>query len=62
MLYGEIANMKDEYNDKEIVLNIIDRCNVEEIETIKDVIISLYPHLNEVVEKKKRKIAKPKGK
>lgn len=40
--------MKEEYNDKEIFVNIIDRCNAEEIETIKDVIVSLYPHLNEV--------------
>jgi len=37
LLYGEIANIKDEYNDKEIVLNIIERCNPEEIKTIKDV-------------------------
>lgn len=52
LLYGETVNMKDEYNDKEIVLNIIDRCNAEEIETIKDIIVALYPHLNEIVEKK----------
>lgn len=52
LLYGEIADMKEEYANKDILLNIIERCNSVEIETIKDVIISLYPHLKEVTEKK----------
>lgn len=53
LLYEETSNMKEEYSNKEILLNIVDRCNQEEIETIKDVIVALYPHLSEIVEKKK---------
>lgn len=55
LLYGEISDIKDEYCNKDIILNIINRCNIQELETIKDVIVSLYPHLNEVVEKKNNK-------
>ena len=47
LLYGE--NMKDKnYTDKEIVHTIIDRCSEKEVKAIKDVIVAMYPHLEDI--------------
>lgn len=55
LLYGEEKNMnnKDEYSNKEILLNIIDRCDEEELAVLKDLIIATYPNLNSIMKKRK---------
>ena len=55
LLFGEAVKMKKEYNNKEIVKEIIERCNDDELAVIKDVITSIYPHLDNVVENRKQK-------
>ena len=40
--------MKDEYSSKEILKNIIDRCNEEELEVIKALIVAAYPNLDKM--------------
>lgn len=53
LLYGEISEMKQEYKNKEILHEIIDRCSESELDVIKDVIVALYPNLKKVLEEKK---------
>lgn len=53
LLYGEVNDMKHEYNNKEILHEIVDRCSEEELEVIKDVIVALYPNLGKVLDEKK---------
>lgn len=45
---------KDEYSNKEILKNIIDRCNDEELEVIKALIVAAYPNLDKMVENRKQ--------
>lgn len=45
--------MKDEYSNKEILQNIINRCNEEELEVIKDLIIAAYPNLGKMTASRK---------
>lgn len=51
LLYGEKMKDKD-YTDKEIIKSIIDRCDEKELAAIKDVIVAMYPHLENVISKK----------
>lgn len=53
LLYGEIKGMKQDYTNKEILHEIIDRCSEEELAVIKDVIVALYPNLEKVLKNKK---------
>ena len=53
LLYGDNAKMKNKFNKKDVLHEIIDRCNEEELEVIKDVIVALYPNLNKVIKDKK---------
>ena len=48
--------VKQEYSDKEIISNIIARCNECELETIKDVIIAIYPKFSKIIEDKQTKL------
>lgn len=54
LLYGEKMNKNKEYTSKEILQNIIDRCNEEELEIIKDIIVATYPNFNKIVDKRKK--------
>ena len=58
LLYGKAEEMdvKQEYSDKEIISNIIARCNECELETIKDVIIAIYPKFSKIIEDKQTKL------
>ena len=40
------------FKNKEILKSIIDRCDEKELEAIKDVIVAMYPHLEDVKNKK----------
>ena len=51
LLYGEKMKDKD-YTNKEILESIIARCDEKELESIKDVIVAMYPHLEDVTNKK----------
>ncbi len=45
--------MKDSYSSKEILKNIIDRCNEDELEVIKDLIVAAYPNLSKMTASRK---------
>ena len=49
LLYGEKVEMPKEYNNKEILHEIVDRCDDEELEVIKNVVVALYPKLKSVL-------------
>ena len=55
LLYGKVTDMKKEFNNKEILLEIIDRCNEEELGVIKDMVVALYPNFNHIVKKENKK-------
>ena len=56
LLYEENEEyMKDEYSNKEILKNIIERCNEEELAVIKDLIVAAYPNLDKMTESRKTK-------
>ena len=44
---------KDEFSNKEILKNIIDRCNEDELQVIKDLIVAAYPYLDKMIESRK---------
>lgn len=54
LLYGDVSNMKKDYSNKEILEEIINRCDEEELQVIKDMVVSVYPHLNKVLKSKKK--------
>lgn len=51
ILYGE--NMKKdvdkENTDKEVLLEIINRCNPQELKILRDVIVAIFPDLEEII-------------
>ena len=47
LLYGKKLEEID-YTNKDILTNIINRCNDKELQVIKDVIVSIYPHFNDI--------------
>jgi len=49
LLYGEKVEMPKEHSNKEIMHEIVDRCDDEELEVIKDVVVALYPKLKSVL-------------
>lgn len=52
LMYGEIDNMKKEYSDKEILLEIIERCDEIELAIIKDLIVATFPNLDKIKDKR----------
>lgn len=54
LLYGDVA-MPKEYSDKEILQNIIDRCDEEELAILKDLIVATFPNLDIIKNKRKSK-------
>jgi len=59
LLYGEVGMDKDCTN-KEILENIIDRCDKEELEILTDLIVATFPNLDKI--KSKRKENNPNSK
>ncbi len=55
LLYGENVDMKKEYSNKEILEEIINRCNEEELGVIKDLIVAVYPNLKYILKDKSEK-------
>lgn len=53
LLYGEDETVKKEYNNKKILQEIIERCNEEELEIIKDLIVAIYPNFNKIINERK---------
>ena len=53
LLYGEVEMSKD-YKNKEILQNIIERCDDEELEVIKDVVVAMYPKLKSILNSKNK--------
>lgn len=53
LLYGKKMEDKN-YKNKEILKSIIDRCDKKELEAIKDVIVAMYPYLEDINEKKQK--------
>lgn len=52
LMYGEMDNMNKEYSNKEILLEIIERCDDEELEIIKDLIVATFPNLDKIKDKR----------
>lgn len=50
LLYGEKVEER-EYKDKEILQNIINRCDETELKVIKDVIVAMYPNFKDIIKK-----------
>lgn len=55
LLYGKIEDMKESKSNKEILEEIINRCNEEELQVITDIIIATYPNLYKIVNKRENK-------
>lgn len=53
LLYGENMNNNENYTNREILENIISRCNEEEAEILKDIIVATFPNLNTIREIRK---------
>ncbi len=47
LLYGDIE-MKNDYTNKEILLEIINRCNDEQLSIIKDIVVATFPNLDKI--------------
>ncbi len=52
LLYGERMSNNKEYTNKEILKNIIDKCDEEELEILKDIVVATFPNLNKIKEKR----------
>lgn len=52
LLYGDV-DMKEDYTNKEILQNIIERCNEVEAAVLKDIAVATFPHLNQIKEVRK---------
>ncbi|MBR3672969.1 MAG: helix-turn-helix transcriptional regulator [Clostridia bacterium] len=51
LLFGnDVVCKNGECETKEILINIINRCNKEELEVIKDLVIAAYPNLDKIIE------------
>lgn len=48
LLYGDKVKEK-KFSDKEIIENIINRCNDEELKVIKNVVVAIYPDFKDIV-------------
>lgn len=49
LLYGDISKVDEKITNKEVIEEIINRCNNQELEVIKDLIIATYPNLGKIV-------------
>lgn len=52
LLYDRNVDMQKVYNSREILQNIINRCNEDEIEVLKDIIVATFPNLEKIKEKR----------
>lgn len=52
LLYGENINDINDYTSKEILQNIIDRCDEDELKILTDIVIATFPNLNKIKEKR----------
>lgn len=50
LLYNKDVDMQKVYNSREILQNIINRCNDEEVEVLKDIIVATFPKLDKIKE------------
>jgi len=50
LLYNEDIDVKKVYNSREILQNIIKRCNDEEINVLKEIIVATFPNLDKIKE------------
>lgn len=48
LLIGKKVEVK-EYKDREIIENILDKCNEKQIRVIKDILIAIYPDFEEIL-------------
>ena len=55
LLYGKKVEMNKKYENREIIKNIIDRCSEEELEVLKDVIVAIFPNLDEIMKHNPKK-------
>lgn len=55
LLYGKIENMKESKSNKEVLEEIINRCDEEELQVITDIIIATYPNLYKIINKRENK-------
>ena len=46
-------NKNKEYTNKEILKNIIDKCDEEELMILKDIILATFPNLSKIKTKRK---------
>lgn len=55
LLFGEKFDMnnKESFSNKEILLNIIERCDEEELSILKDLIVATFPNLDNIAKRRK---------
>ena len=51
LLYGETNNEEKTYTNKEIMQEIVARCNDEELKVMKEVTVAIYPNLKNILKK-----------
>ena len=52
LLYGsESMKEKDEYSDREIIINVVNSCNNEELQVIKDLMLAVFPKFKDILKK-----------
>ena len=49
LLYGDDSVMKKEYSNKEIMLEIIERCSEEELKVLKELTVAVYPNFKNII-------------
>ena len=45
--------MRNDYSNKEILLQTIDRCDEEELEILKNLMVAVFPDLGKIINKSK---------
>lgn len=48
LMYGENTGNFNEYTNKEILLNIIERCDEDQLAILRDLIVATFPNLDKI--------------
>ena len=51
LLFGEKPSITD-YDDKQIIINILDKCDEKQLEVLKDIILTVYHNFDELKKSK----------
>lgn len=53
LMFGKKEIQKEEYIKRDILFNILNKCNVDEISLITDIVITIYPKLKNIMKENK---------